>query len=111
MACVIDLNLICVLHLYCIAMIHLKANVFEHGWLAFTMGWAARKGKHFNAAFLAYDCKGKWLKTLVSLLFRVLTVLAGGAGFMIHLLFSVQYLVGALCSMSLSISRALYDVN
>lgn len=26
-----DLNLICMLHLYCIAMIHLKTNAFEHG--------------------------------------------------------------------------------
>lgn len=40
----------------------------------------------------------------VSLLFRVLTALARGAGFMIHLMFPVQHLVGALCSTSLSIS-------
>jgi len=53
---------------------------------------------------LAYVWKGKWLKTLVSLLFRVLTALARGSGFMIHLLFPVQHLVGALSYMSLSIS-------
>jgi len=31
------------LYFYGIAMIHLKAEAFEHGWLAFVIGWAARK--------------------------------------------------------------------
>lgn len=113
-ASAMDLNLICMLHLYCIAIIHLKKCFWA--WLSFEHGFHNKVGSQITETlqcwiFMAYIWKGKWLKALVSLLFRVLTALARGVGFMIHLLFPVQHLVGALCSMSHFISWALHDVN
>lgn len=75
-------------------------------------GWTGRKGKHFQAVcWLMSGRECGWKKKLASLRFSIRTLLARGAGFMIHLLPARQQRVGVLCPMSLYISRNHSDVN
>jgi hypothetical protein len=70
-----------------------------------------RKENTFSAALGFMAGRENSYSTLVLLLFRGLSPLARGPGFVIHFLFAVQHLFDAICSMSLFINRDLYDVN